>query len=228
MERTVTLLATGLAIAPAFYLAGFVMAARMTRGSTGTDSGIAAGYTALVTGFLFAAVGFALVWMLASRYLSPGMYRPALIVDAILVVGWVVAWNRFMSPTPAFEYPGHRAVLEVEVRAADTLLGDASAGGLAIDFVGGQDLSLAHPEAVRREDGVTVLPWETTPLRVDAWEVRVFVREAPSLFRLDLPKRPAASTEWSEWIAPAAAEGYATPPGLSLRYRFRLMPHGSG
>ena len=72
-----------------------------------------------------------------------------------------------------------------------------------------------------------MLPWETTPLAVSAWEVRVFLRDTPSVFRLGLPKRPAASTDWSEWIPPAAVEGYAAPAGLSLRYRFRLIPYGA-
>lgn len=228
MERTVTLIATGLALAPAFFLAGSAISARMTRGSTGTDSSIAAAYLSVAVGLLCAVLGFLLVWMVARRFLSPGLLRPVQIVDLVLIVGWLAAWNRFMTPTPAFEYPGHRAVLEVEARVADSLLaGSPVTSAVTISFVGGEDLSLPHPEGVRTGEGSTILPWETTPIAVRSWEIRVALHDTPSLFRLNLPKRPAASTEWSEWIPPAAAEEYATPAGLSLRYRFRLIPHGS-
>jgi hypothetical protein len=203
------------------------IAARITRGSTGTDSGIAAAYVSVVIGILGAVLGFVLVWVLARRFLTPGLMRPVQIGDAVLIIGWAFAWNRFMGPTPKFEYSGQRPVLEVEARLSDSLLEDSTASEVAIEFAGGEDLSLPHPEVVRHEGGFTVLPWETTPIRVRAWEVRVLIHDTPSLFRLDLPKRPDASTQWSEWIAPSAAPDFDVPKGLFLRYRFRLIPSGA-
>ncbi|MCY7350280.1 MAG: hypothetical protein LH606_06390 [Cytophagaceae bacterium] len=60
--------------------------------------------------------------------------------------------------------------------------------------------------------------------------MRVFIRNQPVLFVLDLPKRPTQSTDWSGWSEPMAYQEDPLPEdarqGLSLRYRFRLIAHG--
>ncbi|WP_461087996.1 hypothetical protein [Spirosoma gilvum] len=43
---------------------------------------------------------------------------------------------------------------------------------------------------------------------------------------MELPKRPAQSTEWSAWIPPIPRPEHPDPSGLSIRYRFRLVPYG--
>ena len=228
MERFLVVAATALAPAPLLCMAGMAAAGAALGHSGGSDRSIAVSYLALLAGLGTALVGAVLCGLLATRIGGGTQGRLLLLGDAIVLVVGVVAWMRLLAPAPALAYAGQRPALDVEVRVAESVLSGARiADVVAIDFVGGSDLNLPHPELARREDGHAVLPWETTPLSVRAWEVRVILRGHPLLFRLDLPRRPAGATEWSDWIQPTPDEGFEALEGIQLRYRFRLTAYGS-
>jgi hypothetical protein len=228
MQRTLTLIGCGLAIAPLFYLAGFAITGWWTKGSTGPDSSIAAAMMTVLVASGAAIVGFALVLWLASRFVGDPAPKILQMASVIVIVGWVVGFKTLVFPDLSFEYSGHRAVLDVEARVPSSALGDRPvASALAISFTGGQDLDVKHPDQVRREGEFTILPWETTPITLPQWEVRVALDGKAALFRPDLPKRPQRSTEWSAWIAPLPGAESETAARLTIRYRFRLVPYGS-
>ncbi|MEA2627491.1 MAG: hypothetical protein QOD06_3536 [Candidatus Binatota bacterium] len=230
MQRTLTLIATALCAAPLLVLAGFALVQALGRGGGGgSDQSIASAYLGLVAGLAVAALGFVAIWQLGERLVPDRYLRHLQVADGIVLVAGLVLWSWLLAPDPRLEYAGNRGTLEVEARVARSILGGESVDAVvAIDFAGGEDSSVPHPEGAREEGDFVVVPWQTTPITVRAWEVSVFVRDRPAIFTLDLPPRPKRSTEWSGWIAPAARPGYETLEGLVLRYRFRLIPHGSG
>jgi MFS family permease len=227
MGRSLAFVVTGVSAAPLLALAGFALTNVLARKGPGSDSTIAAGYIGVLGGLALAGVGFFVVGYLAQRFVGPAHLRYLLVVDAVLLIAGVVAWRGLLAESPRLEYADQRAILEVEARIPKSRLGGASLESASIDFTGGPDASVPHPEAARDDGDAMILPWETTPIRVKRWEVRVFVRNAPSLFTLRLPARPEPSTEWSDWIRPSARDGSTAPDGLTLRYRFLLRPHGS-
>jgi hypothetical protein len=228
MERFLVVVATALAPAPLLCMAGMALANAALGDSGGADRSIAVSYLALLAGIGTALVGAVPCGFLAARIGGGTQVRLLLLADAIVLVVGVVVWARLLAPAPALEYADRTPSLDVEVRVADSVLSGARVtDAVAVDFVGGSDLSLPHPESARSEDGYAILPWETTPLRVRAWEVRVILHNHPLLFRLGLPRRPSAATEWSDWIRPTPSEGFEMQEGIQLRYRFRLTAPGS-
>lgn len=232
MPRTPALIATGLCAAPLLVLAGFGIAQLVGRGGGGgSDQTIATGYLGLFLGMVLAVAGFVAAWYLGRAVAD--RHLPYLLgADAIALVAGVITWYRIAAPDPPLEYANQQPVLEVEARIPKAALAGRPVTDVAsVDFAGGTDQSVPHPEGVRDDGAFMVLPWETTPFRVRAWEVRVFLHEREhdreSLFRLDLPRRPQRSTDWSGWVAPVTGEGSETPAGLAIRYRFRLIPYGS-
>ncbi|MEJ7811057.1 MAG: hypothetical protein WKG32_11660 [Gemmatimonadaceae bacterium] len=228
MQRNLTLAITALCAAPLFFFPAAVLVWRLGKGAGGSDVSIAYGYLGMLAGLLAAAAGAALTFYFARRYVPAAHQRDLQIADAVVAIMWVVIWSVIAAGPTKLEYDGRRAVLDVEVRAAKPLLrGERIDAAVSVDFAGGQDVNIPHPERVREDGAAVILPWETTPITVKEWAVRVFVRGQPSWFPLSLPERPTASTEWSAWTAPAPREDYETPGGLALRYRFRLVPYGA-
>jgi hypothetical protein len=123
---------------------------------------------------------------------------------------------------------GYQLVLQIEVRVPKSALGGMPIeDAVGVSFIGGEDMRFSPKNKVRQEDKFAVLPWETIIMQVEAWEVAVNFPGSDALFRLDLPRRPPRSTEWSDWVAPRREKGYATTEGLTLRYRFRLVRYGT-
>ncbi len=195
------------------------------RGS-GPDDTLGIAFGGLYLGIAAGLLGFFLSWFLVPRYLFPAYLRPVQIADGLVVLGWGIAGLMALSRQPQeLNYDGHRPVLEVEVRADTTLLkGKAIQDAVEILYVGGQDFDYPTSAEVRKEGAFEVLPWATVPFEVKEWAVRVFLPDRPTWFSLALPKRPTQSTDWSGWIKPTPREDNTTPDGITLRYRFRLVP----
>lgn len=229
MNRTLAFLATGLCAAPLLTLAGFAITSAVVGPSGGgSDQTIARGYISLLGGMALAVVGFVVLGYAAQRFVPAQHWRYLLAADVILLVLGLAVWRPMLASDRKLEYADASPVLQVELRIAQTVLASDPIDAVAsIDFIGGTSSSVPHPEAIRQDGDAFILPWETTPLRLRAWEVRVFVRTQPVLFELPLPSRPAHSPAWSNWIQPSAHTDYTTPQGVSLRYRFLLRPHGS-
>jgi MFS family permease len=224
MGRGAVAVVTGIATAPLFALLAFWLTDLSLTSGGGPDGALANAYFTTLMGLLGGLAGgigaaFITAWRLPAR-LRPHF----LIADAILVVGLIAGWGfLFAEPSP-LEYADARPVLEAEIRVPQGLGVDAID---AISFNEGL-LDSRHDELVRNEDGFTILPWETTPYRVAAWEIQVIIANNPkwTRFVLDLPRRPTQSTEWSGWLMPTAGEALDLPADVALRYRFRLIPYG--
>jgi len=150
-----------------------------------------------------------------------------LVADVVLLLVGIGTWRGMFAVEPMLEYATGRGVLQVEARIPRPVLGGEPVDAVvSFDFTGGTDLSDPHPERVRDDGDAVILPWETSPIRVRTWELSVFVKNEPTLFVLPLPRVPVGSAEWSAWIGPAAGGDPARPGGLTLRYRFLVIPHG--
>jgi len=229
MNRSLAFIATGLCAAPLLALAGFAITSTLVGpGGGGSDQTIAQGYAGLLGGIALAVLGFFVVWYVARRFVPAQHLRYLVAADVLLLVVGIARWHRLLAMDPKLEYADGRAVLQVEVRIPQAILGGDPLDAVAsIDFAGGQDLSEPHPERARQDGDAVILPWETTPIRVRAWHIRLIVRNQAALFELPLPPVPVSSPHWSDWIRPSAREGYTGPEGVALRYRFLVRPHGS-
>ncbi|WP_080057305.1 hypothetical protein [Spirosoma aerolatum] len=226
MERFLTILITSLCLAPLFFLAGAWMVWGTHRSGNSDDS-IAAGYSGLFIGTGAAIAAFILAAFLTNHLIGKGYLRPIQLADGVMLIGWLIAWLLYADTQPwALNYADHNAVLDIEVRADSSLL-----DGEPIDQVVGirfaeSGLSYYQTEQIRREGDMVILPWFTYLHRVADWSVLVDVGQSENLFQMDLPKRPTQSTEWSAWILPVKQPEHPALSGLSIRYRFRLVPYG--
>jgi hypothetical protein len=229
MNRHLAFIATGLCAAPLLALAGFAITSMLLGlHGGGSDQTIAQGYAGLLGGIALGVLGFFVLWYISQRFVTAQHVRYLVAADvAVLLVG-IAAWRPMLAIDPKLEYADGRAVLQVELRIPQTILARDRIDTVAsIDFAGGQDLSEPHPERARQDGDAVILPWETTPFRVRAWEIRVIVRDQSALFELPLRPVPADSPDWSNWIQPSGREGYSRPAGVTLRYRFLVRPHGT-
>jgi hypothetical protein len=227
MNAPLVSIATGLCAAPLLSLAGFAITNLLARpGGGGSDQTIAHGYLGLLAGIALAVIGFFVFWYSAQRFVPQQQMRYLIAADVVVLIAGIAAWHYTLASAPRVEYPAGRAVLQVEARIPKAILADDPIDAVAsIDFAGGEDLSDPHPEGARADGDAVILPWETTPIRVRAWQIRVFVRGAPLLFELPLARMPESSAEWSQWIRPAAREGSSSQDAVMLRYRFQVLPH---
>lgn len=231
MERFLTLLIASLCAAPLFYFATAKFIIALNQDASGPDARLGVAYLSTYLGFIAIPTGFFLVWFLASRFLLPQHLRFLQIADVIALVGWAIVYMNYQKTQPQrLEYSDHRPVLEVELRATKTMLAGRSLDSLIeMRFYGGTNFDTPHPELLREEDDSVILPWETVPYEVKEWGMVVFLHNKPILFRIDLPRRPTQSTDWSGWLKPVSYQENPIPEeaqqGLTLRYRFRLVPH---
>ncbi|MBD2702887.1 hypothetical protein IC229_19730 [Spirosoma sp. BT702] len=225
MERHVTLFIASLCAAPLFFFVAGWPYLSDNRGNS--DQTIANGYMGLLLGTAAAIVGFFVVGFLTNLLIGKGYLRTIQIADLIMVIGWGIVWFIYSDTQPwELHYADQNAILDIEIRASKDLL-----NGNPIDKVAGirfaeSGLTYYQPERIRQEGEFTILPWFTYLHRVKGWNVLVDLPQQASFFQMDLPKRPPQSTEWSNWIAPIPQPDYTTPAGLSIRYRFRLVPYG--
>lgn len=228
MNRSFVVMGTGLCAAPLLSLAGFAITSLLLpSGGGGADSSIARGYAGLVGGITFAVAGFFLLWWAANRFVAPEQIGYLFAADVALLLIGIFAWRGMLATGRTIEYAAGRGVLQVEVRIPRTILGAEHVDAVvSIDFAGGSGLSEPHPEAVRDDGDAVILPWETTPVRVRTWEVRVILRNEPVLFVLPLPRLPDNSIEWSDWIRPSAGRDATPSDKVTLRYRFLVIPYG--
>ncbi|MGA0557299.1 hypothetical protein ACO2Q8_11650 [Larkinella sp. VNQ87] len=231
MERFLTLFITSLCIAPLFFFVFAGVFFSMHKGSGEGSLGVA--YFGTWFGFLISFFGFFLVWWLAQRFVTGTYLRYLQIFDGAALIGWVVVYLIWSEDQPkTLNYPDHRPELDVEVRFTKSYLNGAAIDSLVEFQYIGQDFESLQPMHVREEGNWMILPWGTTPLEVNKWQLRVFVRNYTVDFQLKLPKRPQESTAWSDWVKPAAEQQQEPLPdiltqSMALRYRFRLVPHGS-
>ncbi|MFC5412106.1 hypothetical protein ACFPMF_22465 [Larkinella bovis] len=232
MERFLTLLIASLCAAPLYFFLFSGIVFSMNKGLSG-DSGMAVAYFGTWGGFLAAFVGFWLTWLLAQRLLADHFLRYLQLFDGVALIGWLVTYLIWSADEPyVLQYADHRAVLDVEARVPKAFLnGQAIDSALGFQFIG-QDFESRLPMPVREEGGFVILPWQTTPYEINKWRMRVFVYNEPVDYQLDLPKHPQESTAWSGWITPSAGQQSEPLPArmaqnFTLRYRFRLVPHGS-
>lgn len=232
MERILTLLIASLTLAPLYYFATSGLIIVLNQSASGPDDRLGVAYLSTFAGFAAAFVGLFITWFLASRFLLPHHLRLLQLIDAIALVGWFVVYLLYSNTQPQrLDYAEHTPVLDIEVRATRAILnGQPITSMIDMRFYDGTSFDTSHPELIRQEADAVVLPWETVPFEVDQWGVVVFLKNNPVLFPIDLPRRPTQSTEWSEWVRPIAYQNDPVPPeaqqGLTLRYRFRLVPHG--
>ena len=232
MERILTLFITSLCAAPLFYFATGWLVVAFNQGARSADERLGMAYASTYGGMLAALAGFFLIWFLASRFLLPQHLRLLQVADALAVVGWGIVYLNYANKQPQrLAYADHRPVLEVELRARKALLGGRSITSIIqMRYYSGTNFEIPPPGGLREEGDAVILPWATVPYEVKEWGMVVFLENQPVLFRLDLPRRPTQSTDWSDWLKPGQYQDYAIPQvaqqGLTLRYRFRLVPHG--
>ncbi|QJW91274.1 hypothetical protein HNV11_18780 [Spirosoma taeanense] len=232
MERILSSLLAGLCAAPLFYFATAWLFVIFNQNSSGPDDRLAVAYGSTFGGFAAMIAGFFLVWWLTYRFLLPHYLRIVQLIDGIALIGWVIVYMNYAGEQPQrLDYGDRRPVLEVELRATKAMLGSSKIDSiLSLDFSGGSDNGYPHLEQLREEADAVILPWEIAPIDVRRWEIRVFLQNQPMLFPLNLPRRPTQATDWSGWLMPVQYQDYDLPEearqGLSLRYRFQLIPYG--
>ncbi len=232
MNRFLTFLATGLCLTPMYFWAGMAVAASMMQRGGNSDRTIASAIGAVLIGAVCAVAGFFATTFLAYLFTPASRLRYLQIADAIIIVATIVVWNVATARTPALRNPeGQYAVLDIEVRAAKSILGDKPIGEMVTTGFDGDGDSTSYENLARKEGEFSILPSEVHPLRTRTkeWAITAFLRDHPQesvWFALGLPPQPEREVDWSPWISPAAKEGHIAPAGLALRYRFRYVQYG--
>lgn len=228
MESSLTLFITSLLTAP-LVLYGILWLITENTGHKNSDQAIGTACLTALAGLAGATIWVVGLYRLGDNFFHPPYLPYIQIADGFLAIIWLIIGWRYLQKQPyKFAYTDAKPVLYIEVRAEEGLLqGNPIEDTIAVQFVGGEDFNLPHPEAVRKEGTQWIFPWETTLFSVAQWHVRVFINEEQVSFKLNLPKPPKESTSWSEWMQPAAYRDDAMPKGLMLRYCFRIVPYGS-
>ena len=232
VERIISSFLAGLCAAPLLYFVTAWLLKTLNDAPGGPDDRLAVAYLSTFGGFAAMLVGSVLIWFLTYRFLTPHHLRIVQIVDVVALIGWGIVYLNYADQQPQrLDYGDYRSVLEVELRVSKAMIGQRAIDSvLTMDFCGGTSLDYPHPDRIRQEDNALIFPWETQPIEVRQWEIRAFLENQPVFFPLDLPRRPPQSTEWSAWQSPIQYQDYPLPQGtkdgLTLRYRFRLIPYG--
>lgn len=223
MERFLTVLVTALCGAPLVFILTIRWLLPLIKNWFPASSGMEFS-TSLSVGVGIAFVSFLLIGGLAWFFAGHGYLRPVQMITGLMLAGWSLAWAVFAWNEPRqLDYHDKRAILEAEIRIDKALLkGRPVNEAVALSYTGG-DFDSFHLDKIREEGGFIILPWEITVHTVYRWAIWSTVSYVRSYFPLNLPYRPSQSTEWSNWEAPSPFEGCATPAGLTLRYRFRLV-----
>ncbi|GAB3998363.1 hypothetical protein GCM10028807_45850 [Spirosoma daeguense] len=223
MERYVTILVAGICAAPlGFFLAGWSFLSD-NRGNS--DQTIANGYAGILLGIVGAIVSFAVTLYLTNNLIAKGYLRQIQLVDVLMIIGWGVALFIVFDNQPRLlNYVDHNPILEVDVRVKKSQLKDSIDKAVEVMF-SETSLTYYRTEQIRNEDNSVILPWFGYLYRVKDWQVRVYLHNQPADFQMNLPRRPTESTEWSGWIEPMPNPAEKAPDGLTIRYRFRLVPY---
>ncbi|GAB3714694.1 hypothetical protein GCM10027592_54670 [Spirosoma flavus] len=225
MERFLTILFASLCATPiGFFIAGWPLLSN-NRGNS--DQTIANGYGGLLFGTLGAIVAFIAVGFLASNLISKGYGRYVQLFDVIMTIGWAVTWFMFDYKQPyVLNYYEYTPVLDVDVRVKKSALnGKPIDKAVEVMFVG-TSLTYYRDEQIHEDGDYVIRPWYGYLYTNKNWKVRVYLHSLYGDFQMNLPRRPTESTEWSGWMNPTPNPEEKTPEGLSIRYRFRLIPHG--
>ncbi|MBD2702888.1 hypothetical protein IC229_19735 [Spirosoma sp. BT702] len=225
MERFLTVLFASLCAAPlGFFIASWPL---LSAKGGNSDQTIANGYGGILFGIVGAVLAFILTWYFANNLIVKGHIRTIQIVDLVMVIGWGIVWFVFDSKQPyLLEYSDHTPVLEVEVRVKKSALnGKPIDKAVEVMFVG-SSLTYYRDEQIHEEGDSVIRPWYGYMYSIKDWSVRVYLDSLYGDFQLNIPRRPMESTEWSGWINPTPNPEDKAPDGVSIRYRFRLVPHG--
>ncbi|AUD01411.1 hypothetical protein [Spirosoma pollinicola] len=223
MERYVTAFVFGLCAAPLFFILTLTAIDSINRSDPGQGPSLS---TSLLLGVILALVGFIVTGGLALFYGGHGYLRPIQTTTALMLAGWSIAGAIFAWHEPRqLDYSGRQGVLEAEIRVATSLLDTLKPDQVIVPSFLGGSFDQLHTEQIRHEGNFLIIPWETTVNVVYNWSIWVTLRYSQHLyFPMNLPYRPTQSTEWSDWSGPAPHKNSTTPEGISLRYRFKLVP----
>ncbi|GAB3714700.1 hypothetical protein GCM10027592_54680 [Spirosoma flavus] len=225
MERYVTIFVASLCTAPLFFFVAGWPFLSDNRGNS--DQTIANGYIGLLLGTAAAIVGFIVISYLANVWIGKGYLRAIQIADLIMLVGWGVAWFIYDNKQPyELHYAAQNAILDIEVRASKDLLNGKPIDKAARIRFAEEGYTYYQLDRIRQEGEFMILPWYAYLRRIRAWDIQVNLSQQETYFQMNFPKRPPQTTEWSNWVLPSPHPECATPAGLSIRYRFRLVPYG--
>jgi hypothetical protein len=226
--RNVTIAAACLCTAPLFFLIAVYLVV-YPQSDMMSDRGMGYAYLALLLGINFGIGGILLVCYLCRRYLTPKNLVYLQIADGLGLAAWAALGIHEASQGPVkFDYFGYQSHLQVEVRVPKAALGGEPIEKVVqAHLIRAEGTGFYKRKDVRHEGSFAIVPFETTLLSVEKWNVRVYIRDSPALFTLDLPRRPERSTEWSNWISSILGERGVTNKDVTLRYRFRLSRYGT-
>ena len=223
MERFLTAFVLGLCIAPLLFILTLILIDSLNRSDPSQNPTLSNG---LVIAIGMALGGFVALGGLAWYWAAHGYLRPVQTVTGLLVAGWSIAGAVFAWKEPRpLDYTRQQAVIEAEIRVAKSLLGSQPLPQAVIPSFLGGNFDHTDVERIREEGDFLIMPWETNVTLVYNWTIWITLLNAQHLyFPLNLPYRPRQSTDWSAWCTPSPHKHSAMPTGLTLRYRFRLVP----
>jgi len=235
MERTFTALAAAWCVTPLMTLAALYLHYRVSPSSGGSDHDIANSMLAMVIAVLVAAISFIATVALVRHYVPDHALRTVQILDGIgtaaLLIAGFLAWRSIlMYPVP--EYPGYRAILDVEVRAPKQFLAENNKmGSIVLHFGKGEAREIGHNELIREEGNLAILPMEMEPSEHNGWSAVVLRNTDPKhgyweryWFDLPIPDSPQAALPWSRWIKASRKSNWDFADDVAVRCRWVLVP----
>ncbi len=223
MERFLTAFILGLGVTPLFFVLTLLFIDSINRSDPSQGPTLS---NSLALGVGMATGGFmclgGLAWFLAEH----GYLRPVQTVTCLMLAGWSLAGAVFAWKEPRhLDYSEQQAVIEAEIRVQKSLLNNQPLTQAIIpSFLGG---GFDHSDAgrIREEGDFLIMPWSTKVTVVYNWSIWLTLLNAQHLyFPMNLPYRPTQSTDWSAWAAASPHKNSVTPTGITLRYRYRLVP----
>ncbi|MFD2934860.1 Rossmann-fold NAD(P)-binding domain-containing protein [Spirosoma flavum] len=223
MERFLTAFVLGLCTAPLAFILTLFFIDSINRSDPSHSPTLS---NSLVLGLGLAVGSFVclggLAWFLAEH----GYLRPVQTVTGLIVAGWSIAGAVFAWKEPRhLDYTRQQAVIEAEIRMAKSLLNNQPLPQAVIPSFLGGDFDHSDAERIREEGDFLIMPWETKVTVVYNWTIWLTLLNTQHLyFPMNLSYRPTQSTDWSAWAAPSPHKNSTTPTGITLRYRYRLVP----
>ena len=223
MERFLTAFVLGLCAAPLFFILTLLLIDFINRSDPSQSPSLS---NSLVLGVGMAISGFVCLGGLAWFCAEHGYLRPVQTATGLMVAGWGIAGAMFAWKEPrSLDYTAQQAVIEAEIRVAKSLLNSQPLTQAVVPSFSGGNVDHDNTARIREEGAFLIMPWETKVTVVYSWSIWITLLNMEHLyFPLNLPYRPTQSTDWSSWTAPSPHKNSTTPAGLTLRYRFRLVP----